>query len=130
MLVALLTIAVMTLLRFTRLPLKLPIAGESLTPSLLPVGERVPILAATILALLVPVIAAPVEVAVTRLNIHIVSADGHKSMTFEDIHKATLIVLNDGDNFTILKSRYTGRGQTLNRAEFKDFLVSYIDLRP
>jgi hypothetical protein len=61
-----------------------------------------------------------------RLNIVIVPSEG--SILLEDMHMATLIARNDEDSFKILKSRYTTSGQTLSRAEFKDFVTSYLDL--
>ena len=69
-----------------------------------------------------------VEVVVTK-TIVITTERELGSMPLTETAKAWLIVIvEDNETYRIVKSRSTASGQVFNRSEFKNFLVSFLDI--
>jgi hypothetical protein len=70
-----------------------------------------------------------VEVVVMTKTIIITTERELGSMPLTETTKAWLIVLaEDDETYRIAKSRSTASGQVFNRSEFKNFLVSFLDI--
>ena len=67
-----------------------------------------------------------VEVEVTK-TIIITTERELGSFPLAEVHRAALIVTLDNEVYTVVKSRFLASGQKLNRAEFKDYIYSFLD---